>query len=87
MSDLSDAMKKLHSEVVEIFTDPRLPDFSDQDVVQAVSDLELARPISDLLTARNWYLADEDKRPEATVEILKAISALERGLLARWQDL
>ena len=87
MSDLSEAMKRLAQEAEAIFNDRDLPNFADPDVVQAVSDFELAKPISDLLNARNWYLADKERREEATVEILKAISALERGLLQRWQDL
>lgn len=87
MSDLSDAMRRLASEAEAIAFDRNLPDFTDEDAVQAVSDLELAGPIANLLNARNWWLADKAKRDEAVIEMLKHISALERGLLQRWQDL
>ena len=87
MSDLAEAMKQLAHDAETILREPTFPDFTDSDTVQAVSDLELAGPIADLLNARNWWLADEQSRDKSLIEILKHISALERGLFQRWQDL
>lgn len=87
MSDLYQAMRQLAAEAEAIAFDRDLPNFADEETVQAVADFELAGPIAGILNARNWWLADKDRREEAVIEILKNISALERGLLQRWRDL
>jgi len=87
MSDLSEAMHKLAMEIEANFRDPDLPNFCDEDTVQAVADIETAKPIADLLNARNWWLADKDRRGEAFQMMMEAIADLENGLLSRWRDL
>jgi hypothetical protein len=73
----------------EQYTKKELPDFRDLDACKSVTDPEMAVPISQLMEAAEQYRRTERReiREELAKDMLKAIAALERGLLQRWLDL
>jgi hypothetical protein len=65
-----------------------LPDFRQFEDCREVTDPELAVPLYMLMEARGQYLQAQrqDTKEELTKDMLKAIAALERALLAKWMN-
>jgi hypothetical protein len=71
--------------------DSTLPDFSEKDEVSAVVPYELASPVARLMFTRTEILMANGigalDYKKAVEQLLTDISALERALYTRWQEL